>query len=104
MSERRLTEIRARRERLLARAGAQREELALLLVPWQGPMRIADRGLAAAAHLRAHPELVVAAALVLLVVSPRRALRWGKRAYVAWRGYRWVVRALGSFARYSSQS
>lgn len=99
MNERRLAEIRTRRERLLARAGAQREEVALLLVPWQTPLRIADRGLAAAAHLRTHPELVAVAVIVLLVLSPRRALRWARRAYVAWRGYRWAVRALGSFTR-----
>jgi hypothetical protein len=97
--ERRLTEIQVRRERLLARAASQRDEFALLLAPWRGPLQIADRGLEAAQYVRAHPSLVAIAAVVLLVLSPRRALRWTKRAYVAWRGYRWAVRALGSFAR-----
>jgi hypothetical protein len=111
----RLAEISARRERLVARAGAQRDEVALLLAPWRGPLRIADQGLVAADYVRAHPGIVVVAAAAFVILSPKRAFRWARRAYVAWRGYRWAVRALNDVARrgrapsavrdlYSSQS
>jgi hypothetical protein len=90
----RLAEIRARRERLVAKAGAQREEVALLLAPWRGPLHMADRGLAAAEYIRAHPGIVVVAAAALVILSPRRAFRWARRAYAVWRGYRWTVKAL----------
>jgi NhaP-type Na+/H+ and K+/H+ antiporter len=95
---RRLAQIQARRERLLARSAAQRDELALLLAPLQAPLGIADRGIAAARYLRAHPGVVVIAAAVFAILSPKRAFRWSRRAFVAWRGYRWAVRALNELA------
>lgn len=99
MNRRRLAEIRARRERLVARSAAQRDEVALLLAPWRGPLHIADRGLAAAEYLRAHPSIVVVAAAALVILAPRRAFRWAKRAFAVWRGYRWTVKALNQVAR-----
>ena len=91
---RRLAQIYARRERLVAKAAAQRDEVALLLTPWAAPLALADKGVAAATYVRAHPGLVLAAAAALAVLSPKRALRWARRAYTVWRGYRWAVSAL----------
>ena len=91
---RRLAQRYVRRERLLAQAAAQRDEVALLLAPLAGPLALADRGVAAAAYLRAHPELVLIAATALVVLSPKRALRWARRSYAVWRGYRWAAGAL----------
>lgn len=91
---RRLAQIHARRERLVVKAAAQRDEVALLLAPWAGPLALADKGVAAAAYVHAHPGLVLVAVAALVVASPKRALRWARRAYVAWRGYRWAVTAL----------
>jgi hypothetical protein len=94
VNRRRLAQIHARRERLLARAALQREEVALLLKPWHAPLAVADRGIAVAAYVRAHPSIVIVAVAALVVLSPKRALRWGRRAFAVWRGYRWAVRAL----------
>jgi hypothetical protein len=91
---RRLAQIHARQERLVAKAAAQREEVALLLAPWQAPLAIADRGMAVAAYVRGHPEFVLIAVAALAVLSPKRAYRWARRAFAAWRGYRWAVNAL----------
>ena len=94
MNPRRLVQIQARRERLLAKAAAQRDEIALLLQPWQGPLAVADKGAAAVAYVRAHPSTVIVAVAALVVLSPKRAFRWARRAFAVWRGYRWTVSAL----------
>jgi hypothetical protein len=94
LNRRRLDQIAARRERLLAEAAAQREEVALLLTPWQTPLAVADKGLTVAAYLREHPSIVVVAVAVLVVLSPKRAYRWARRSFAVWRGYRWAVNAL----------
>jgi small neutral amino acid transporter SnatA (MarC family) len=91
---RRLAQIYVRRERLVAKAAAQRDEVALLLAPLAGPLAVADRGVAAAVYVRAHPEIVLIAAAALVVLSPKRALRWARRAFAVWRGYRWAAAAL----------
>ena len=69
----RLAQIHARRERLLAKAAAQRDEVALLLAPWQAPLAVADKGLTVAAYLREHPSIVIVAVAALVVLSPKRA-------------------------------
>jgi hypothetical protein len=99
VNDRRLAQIHARRERLVAKAAVQRDDVAQLLAPWRGPLHFADRGLAAAEYLRAHPALVALAAAVLVILSPKRALRWTQRAFVLWRGYRWAIRTLSAIAR-----
>ena len=98
MNGRRIAQIHVRRERLLARSAAQRDELALLLAPLRGPLAVADRGIAVAQYARAHPGLVVIAAAVFVLLSPKRAFRWARRAFTVWRGYRWAARALGEIA------
>jgi hypothetical protein len=94
VNRRRLDQIAARRERLLAKAAAQREEVALLLTPWRAPLAVADKGLTVAAYLREHPSIVVVAVAALVVLSPKRAYRWARRSFAVWRGYRWAVNAL----------
>lgn len=90
----RLAQVRVRREKLLAKAAAQRDEMALLLEPWQGPLALADRGVTVAAYLRGHPSIVVLAVAALVVLAPKRAFRWARRAFAVWRGYRWAAKAL----------
>ena len=94
MNPHRLAQIHARRERLLAKAAAQREEVALLLAPWQAPLAFADKGLTVATYLREHPSIVIVAVAALVVLSPKRAYRWARRSFAVWRGYRWAVNAL----------
>jgi len=98
VNRRRLAQIHARRERLLGRSGAQRDELALLLAPLRGPLAVADRGVAVVQYARAHPGLVVIAAAVFVLLSPKRAFRWARRAFTIWRGYRWAAQALSEIA------
>jgi hypothetical protein len=97
VNRRRIAQIHARRERLLARAAAQRDEVALLLAPLRSPLAVADRGILVAQYVRTHPGLVAIAAAVFVVLSPRRAWRWARRAFTIWRGTRWAVRALREF-------
>ena len=94
MNRRRLGQIHVRRERLLAKAAVQREEVALLLEPWHAPLAVVDRGVAVAAYVREHPSIVIVAVAALVLLSPKRAFRWGRRAFAVWRGYRWAVRTL----------
>jgi len=98
VNQRRIAQIHARRERLLARSAAQRDEIALLLAPLKAPLAVADRGIAVAQYLRAHPGLVAIAAAVVVVVSPKRAFRWARRGFAVWRSYRWATRALRELA------
>jgi hypothetical protein len=95
----RLTTLYVRRERLLAKAAVQREELALLAAAWKKPLALVDRGVAAGRYAREHSAVVTVAAAVVLVLSPRRAFRWARRGFALWRGYRWASRLLAHVAR-----
>ena len=86
----RLDELRARRVRLLARAQREREQLALGLQPFTGPLKVLDTAWAAFRWLREQPLLIAAAAAVALVTGPRRALRWIRLALGAWQAWRWI--------------
>ena len=94
----RLAQLHFRRERLIAKSAAQRDELALLVVPLRRPAHVADRAVAGAQYLRAHPGVVVIAVAALVVLSPKRAFRWARRAFGLWRGYRLVARVLAQVA------
>ena len=94
----RYAQIRARRERLIARAEMQRDEFAREVNVWQPALGVVDRALAGYAWLRAHPEILVAAGAVLLVLKPRRTLRWSLRLYSAWQAYRRLNVRLSSVA------
>jgi hypothetical protein len=92
---RRLAEIRARRELLLARSAVQRDALALLVQRWRAPLDLADRGFRVVQYAREHPGAVLLAVAALAALSPKRAFRWARRAVVFWRGYRWAAAVLG---------
>ena len=87
-----------RRQQLLRESADLRERLhahALGLAPALG---LADRGWAAGLWLRDHPLLPAAALALLALRGPRRMLRWGRRAWSAWRLFRrlraaWAPRA-----------
>ncbi len=95
---RRLVEIRARRELLLARSAVQRDALALLVQRWHAPLDLADRGFRLVQYARKHPGAVLLAVAALAALSPKRAFRWARRAVVFWRGYRWAATTLGRLA------
>lgn len=94
MTPQRLAQIRARRERLVAKAAVEREAMGMTLAPLSGPLAVADRGVSAVTYLRDHPAIVFVASAAFVVLSPRRAFRWARRAYALWRGYRLVAAAI----------
>ena len=95
---RRLAEIRARRELLLARSAVQRDTLALFVQRWRAPLELADQGIRVVRYAREHPGAVLLAVAAFAALSPKRAFRWARRAVLFWRGYRWAVAALGRLA------
>jgi hypothetical protein len=95
----RLTSVYVRRERLLEKAAAQRDELALIAGAWKKPLALVDRGVAAGRYARENIAVVVVAVAVVLALSPRRTFRWARRGFALWRGYRWASRLLAQVAR-----
>jgi hypothetical protein len=92
---RRLAEIRARRELLLVRSAVQRDALALLVDAMRAPLELADQGVRLVRYARAHPGAILLAVAALVALSPRRVFRWGRRAVTFWQGYRWAAQLLG---------
>jgi membrane protein required for beta-lactamase induction len=90
----RALDLAQRHGALRARIDAQRQELARHVWPLEATLAGADRVRDGIDWLKAHPEAVVAATATVVVVSPRRAWRWGKRGYVLWRGWRAIRNSL----------
>lgn len=85
MSRQRAVALARRQQQLLGRSAELRGQLAHDARVWQPPLALADRVRAGARWLLAHPEVPLSAAAVLLLLRPRRALRWGWRLWSAWR-------------------
>jgi len=83
-----LAKITRRRAVLVAQAAAQRKEVGRLTQQWQGPLALADHGIALVRTLRAHP-LAITLGLALLVRMQRHRLRvWTERIWAGWQIYR----------------
>ena len=89
-TERHLAEFARRKERLIARAEAQRATLGQGFTQLQGPIAIADQGLVVARFLKAHPVLVAVAVAALVAFRGRGLLSLAGRAYSVWRLWRSV--------------
>ena len=87
-----LAAIQARRARLLERAAHEREDLDRALQVWAQPLGFLDRCIGALRYFVSRPPLVAGAAAILVVLRPRRAFRWARRAFGLWQGYRWLAR------------
>lgn len=90
----RLGAIEAKRARLIERAARERALVAQALQAWERPLGLIGRCLEAARRVLVHPPLVAGAALILVLLRPRRALKWVRRTLVVWRSYRWVTQKL----------
>jgi hypothetical protein len=86
-----LIDIARRKERLSARAQAQRGAIAVSFGELREPIGIADRAVGIARFLRAHPVLVAVAAAALVVFRGRGLAGLAGRAYSAWRLWRTVA-------------
>jgi len=87
----RLSAIEAKRAHLIERAARERESLAQTLQSWSQPLSFIDRCLEALRYVIARPPLVASATLVFALLRPRRALKWARRAWALWEGYRWLI-------------
>lgn len=83
ISERELA-LRLRQHELLGRSAALRVRLATEAAVLQGPLTLADRVRDGWHWLRAHPEWPLGAAVVLVVLRPRRTLRLALRLWSLW--------------------
>lgn len=88
--EHRLMEIAFRKERMIARAEAQRAAIGRSFSQLRGPIAIADRGLSAVHFLRTHPALVAVAVAALVALRGRGLLSLAGRAFSVWRLWRSV--------------
>ncbi len=87
-----LTDLYLQRGRLLERIASQRATLAWQLVPLQNASDAGSRVMAmlrgGVQYLKSHPLPVALAVLALVLLKPRRALRWAGRGLFLWRSWR----------------
>ena len=80
-----LIKLAERRATLIARAENQRDTLARASLPLQAPLEMVDRGVAGIRYLRNHPEWLAGSAVLMLVLRPRRIVKWAQGGWLAWR-------------------
>jgi hypothetical protein len=80
-----LIALQARREILVSAAAAQRQTLALEILPLRAPLALVDQGLAVVRTVRQHPQWLVGAVAVYAVIRPRGIGVWLQRGWVVWR-------------------
>jgi hypothetical protein len=80
--------IAARKERLIARAAAERAAIARALRAWEAPLGAVDRAVSAVRYLRAHPLALAALAAGVLVLGRRNLVGWAARGLTLWRLWR----------------
>lgn len=73
-----------RQQQLLVRSSELRSAFARDALAWQPPLALADQVHRGWLWLRAHPEVPLAAAAVVLVLRPQRAWRLGWRLWSGW--------------------
>ena len=79
-----LIRLAERRERLVAKAAAQRMALAQYIEPWRIPLARADQGLAALRFIKSHPAWLVGGGVLLAALRPGRVGKWLRRGWVTW--------------------
>jgi hypothetical protein len=76
-------ELETRRQRLLLQSAALRGDLAEQGRGLRDSLGFIDRGIVAARALTSRPTLATGALALLLILRPRRALRWITRGAIA---------------------
>jgi hypothetical protein len=82
------TDVARKREQLLARCDAQRDDLAMLMGQLAGPLKIVDGAIAGVRYFRSHPLALGAVTALLAAARGRGVWKWVKRGLLAWRAYR----------------
>lgn len=90
MSADQLIEIARRKERLIARAEAQRAAIRAEFLDLQKPIAVIDRGIEVGRFLRAHPLAVGALVAFVTVLRGRGIVSMAGRAWSLWRAWRLV--------------
>lgn len=89
----RLNELARKREQLVVRSASQRAQLCAAFRPWEKPLAFADKGMALARTLRAHPLLLAAGGAVAVYLIGRRLggmRKWAGRLLGFWQTTRSV--------------
>lgn len=90
----RQVELALKKQRLLMRSGALRDNFGNYATVWMPVFAAADRVRAGLRWLRRHPLLPVVSLIAVLVARPRGVLRWVRRGYFAWQALRRLRTAL----------
>lgn len=88
MNRQRLAALALRQQLLLLRSAELRSRWAADTAVLRRPLALADRVQEAWRWLRANPAAPVAAVVVVAVLRPRRAWRWGLRLWWGWSALR----------------
>lgn len=81
-------DVALRKERLIRRIEAQRDQLADYGEYLVKPFAAADKAVAAAAYVKQRPWIAGVAAFSLVVLGRRNLWRWAARGFALWRGWR----------------
>lgn len=76
--------LRRRRQLLVARAAAQRDEVGFVAAQLQHRLRIVNLGFSAGQVLRDHPLLALAGTTLLLRTPGGKLVTWLSRVYTGW--------------------
>lgn len=88
MSSNRQIELALKKQRLQYRCAEQRREIARHLRPMIPYFAIAERVRGGSRWVREHPAISIGVLLAFCAAKPRLAVRWARRVWVAWRGWR----------------
>ena len=98
MSRQRAAALAVRQQMLLVRSAELRGRLAADAAVLQRPLAAADRVRTAWRWLQYHPAAPLTALVVVVILRPRRALRWSLQAWSAWRAWRQLKLRLQAIA------
>lgn len=79
-----LAQLAARRESLVARVEEQRNILGENIEPWRIPLSRVDQGLEVVRYIRRHPVLLVGGGLLVAALPLGRAGKWASRGWMVW--------------------
>lgn len=89
-----LLEHALKKQRLQFASDALRSDFAHCAAGLAPAFSAADHAVGAARWVRRHPQIVVAAAVALVVARPRRAWLWTRRAFLGWQAWQKLNRLL----------
>ncbi len=89
-------ELALKRQRLEWQAQSQREDLGRHLQVFLPAFGAADKVRAGAKFLRTHPAWLAGGAVLLVVLRPRKAWRWGRRGVMVWSLWKKLQNKLGA--------